>query len=153
MKFATLLLAAALFVPAAADAQDLAGKWTASYPQRVRMTNGVAEGQDLGTAILELEIKGDSIFGTWHAQNTPMPSTPRTIAGTIKDGKLSFVAEPMEARIRRSFNGGGDGEETPIKMVTYYEGTLKDGVIEGTYYSKTTDSSIETPPVKWTAKR
>ena len=153
MKLASAFLTVALLAPATAQAQDIAGKWTAQFPQRVRMTNGSAAAEDLGTASLTLEVKGDSVFGIWHTQNTPNPSSPRKLSGTFINGKLTLVAEPTEARVRRSFNGGTDGEESPIKLVTFYEGALKDGAIEGTLYSTSSDETIKTPPVKWTAKR
>ena len=155
MKLASALLAIALLAPATAHAQDIAGKWTAQFPQRVRMTNGSAAAEDLGTASLTLEVKGDSVFGVWHTHNTnaPNPSTPRKLSGTFINGKLTLVGEPIEARVRRSFSGGADGEESPMKLVTFYEGALKDGAIEGTFYSSSSDETIKTPPVKWSAKR
>ena len=153
MKLASALLAVTLLIPAAASAQDIAGKWTANYPTRVRMTNGSAEAEEMGTAFLILEVKGDSVFGTWHPQNTPNPANPRKIAGTFINGKLSFVGEPTEARVRRSYSGGGEDEESPIKMTTYFEGTLIDGAIEGTYYSTSEDQSIRSRPLKWSARK
>lgn len=102
----------------------------------------------MGTAVLVFEQKGDSVFGTWHPQNTPVPSQPRAIRGTFANGKLAFVGSPMEARVRR-----GDGDETPVQMVTYFEGAVKDGAIEGTLYSQSADNSIKTGTMKWSAKR
>jgi hypothetical protein len=144
-------LAASLFVvlaiPLTAHAQDIAGKWTASYPAAVRNTNGVQEAE-MGTALVVFEQKGDSVFGTWHPQNTPAPAQPRAFRGTFTNGKLTFVSAPAEARVRR---GGGD--ESAVQMVTYFEGALKDGMIEGTLYSQSTDNMITTRAMKWSAKR
>jgi hypothetical protein len=148
---ATLLVSAALFLPATLHAQDIAGKWTAEYPRSVRNVNGVASGDDKGTAILVIEVKGDSIFGTWHAQNPPNPSTPRAFRGTYSNGKVVFTGEPVTATIRRA-GGGGEGDSS-LQMVTYYEGILKDGVIEGTFRGESTDQTVTTPSMKWTAKR
>src|SRR5687768_13330025 len=88
MKLATSLLAVALLVPMAAQAQEIAGKWTATYPARVTNTNGNQEAE-MGTAIVTIEQKGDSVFGTWHGQNTPVPSQPRTFRGTFTNGRLN----------------------------------------------------------------
>lgn len=148
-----MLLAAALFAPATLKAQSVAGKWTAEYPTRVRMVGGgVSEAEQLGSALLTLEVKGDSVFGTWAPQNTPAPVPARGVKGTFKDGRLNLVADPTEARVRRSMDGGATGDETPIKMVTYFEGTVKDGAIEGMMHSESDDQAIRSSPIKWTAK-
>jgi hypothetical protein len=144
-----VLLAAALFAPANADAQSVAGTWTAEYPTRVRMGNGSASAEQMGSALLTLEVKGDSVFGTWQAQNTPAPIPPRGVKGTLSNGRINLVGDPVQAKIRR---GGMDGDESAIMMVTYYEGTVKDGAIEGTMYSESDDQSIKSSPIKWTAK-
>jgi hypothetical protein len=148
---AALMVAGAVYTPASALAQDISGKWTAEYPRMVRNVNGVASGEENVTAVLTIEVKGDSIFGTWHAQNTPNPSTPRAFRGTYSNGKIAFTGEPVPVTIRRA--GGGDGSESPLQMITYYEGTLKDGVIEGTFRGESTDGAVSTPSMKWSAKR
>ncbi|HEY0674022.1 MAG TPA: hypothetical protein VGD27_17225 [Longimicrobiales bacterium] len=145
-------LAAALLVPVVAEAQDIAGKWTAEYPRSVRNINGVTEAGEMGTALLTIEVRGDSIFGTWQVQHAPNPSPPRKFSGTYSNGKIAFTAEPSETRIRRSMGGGGDNEST-MKIIIRYEGTLKDGVIEGTFIGESEDQTVRMPPVKWTAKR
>ena len=147
MKLLTALLAVALIAPVA-EAQDIAGKWTASYPRGIRNING-SEEAEMGTALVTFEVKGDSVFGTWHAQNTPRPSTPRALKGTFANGKLTLVAAPTEATIRR---GPDDPGET-IKMVGYFEAELKEGVLEGTMRNESTDGAIRNGPHKWTAKR
>lgn len=140
-------LAAALFAPVSLEAQTVAGKWNAEYPMRVRMSGGgVSEAEQMGSALLTLEAKGDSVFGTWAPQNTPAPVPARNIKGAFKDGRLNLVADPTEAHIRRG------GEETTVKMVTFFEGTLKDGAIDGTMYSESDDQAIRSAPIKWTAK-
>ena len=149
MKLLTVVLAAALITPAAAEAQDIAGKWTAEYPRGIRNINGVEEAE-MGTAIVTLEVKGDSVFGSWLPQNTPRPAQPRALKGTFTNGKLTLVAEPTEATIRRG--GETSGGET-IKMVGYFEAELKAGVLEGTIRNESTDGMIRNGPHKWSAKR
>ena len=148
MKMLTVLLAAALAAPAVAAAQDISGKWVASYPRGIRNINGV-EQSEMGTALVTFEIKGDSVFGTWHAQNTPRPSQPRALKGTFANGKLNLIAEATEATIRR---GPDDPGET-IKMIGYFEVELKDGTLEGTVRNESTDGAVRNGPLKWTAKR
>lgn len=144
-------LAAAMFSVTEANAQTVAGKWTAEYPTRVRNTGGTVEAEQMGTAVLVLEVKGDSVFGTWHPQNTPVAVEPRAIKGTFTNGRINFVGAPTEARIRRS-GMGGDESETAIKMVTYFEGTVKDGAIDGMMHAESEDQTIKSTPIKWTAK-
>lgn len=148
MKMLTVLLAAALVAPAAAAAQDISGKWTASYPRGIRNINGVEEAE-MGTALITLEIKGDSVFGTWHTQNTPRPSQPRALKGTFANGKMTLVAEATEATIRRAPDDPGE----TIRMVGYLEAELKDGVLEGTMRNESTDGAVRNGPLKWSAKR
>jgi hypothetical protein len=147
----TLFVSAALFMPAVAESQNVAGKWIAEYPRAVRNVNGVASGEEQAVAILTIEVKGDSIVGTWHAQNTPNPSAPRAFRGTYSGGKIVFAGEPVTATIRRA--GGSSEGNSSLQMVTFYEGTLKDGLIEGTFRSESTDQAVTTPAMKWTAKR
>ena len=149
MKLLTVVLAAALIAPAAAAAQDIAGKWTATYPRAVRNINGVEE-PEMGTAVVTLEVKGDSVFGSWHPQNTPRPAQPRALKGTFANGKLTLVAEATEATVRRG--GGATGGET-IKMVGYLEAELKDGLLDGTIRNERTDGMIRNGPHKWSARR
>ena len=144
-----LAAAAVLAFNGAADAQSITGKWTAEYPARMRRGAGQDAADELAQAILVIgEIKGDSLFGTWHPQNTPNPVEPRRIAGVWRDGKLTFVGAPTQAMIRR----GGEGEQT-VTMRAYFEGALKDNILEGTFYSQSEDQTITSPTAKWTAKR
>jgi hypothetical protein len=149
MKLLTVLLAATLIAPAAAEAQDIAGKWTATYPRGIRNINGVEEAE-MGTATITLEVKGDSVFGSWHPQNTARPAQPRALKGTFTNGKLTMIAEPSEATIRRG--GETSGGET-IKLVGYFEAELKDGLLEGVIRNESTDGAIRNGPHKWSAKR
>jgi hypothetical protein len=145
------VLAAGLFGAGDVCAQSAAGKWNAEYPTRVRMGGGgAAEAEQLGQALLTLEVKGDSVFGSWAPQNTPAPMPARSIKGTFKDGRLNLVSEPTQAKLRRS--GAGGEEESTITMVTYFEGSVKDGAIEGTMYSESDDHVVKSSPIKWTAK-
>jgi hypothetical protein len=143
---------AIVILGAQAEAQSLTGKWTAEYPSRISNQNGEQKIDQMGTAALTIEQKGDSIFGSWHVENAPVKIEPRTIIGTVKDGKVNFVGSPIEARIRKGGMGGDEAEEK-IFMTTYYEATVTADGLAGTMYSKSQDGSIESRPVKWSAKR
>lgn len=154
MRFKTLLFTLSAIVTVAGNgrAQSIAGKWDVTYPARIQNANGEMTA-DTGHATLTIEQKGDSVFGTWLAArmasapaDMPAPQ-PRTIIGTFKNGTLSFVASPVEARIRR----GGDEER--VLMRSYYDGTLKDDAFTGTSVAKSEDESINSSPMPWSARR
>jgi hypothetical protein len=149
MKLFPVLLAMAICAPAAAEAQSIAGTWTASYPRAVRNINGVQDAE-IGTAVVTLEVKGDSVFGTWLTQNTPNPAKPRALKGTFANGKLSLVAEAMEATVRR---GGETSTGQTISMIGYFEAELKDGKLEGTMRNESTDGTVRNGPLNWSATR
>lgn len=146
---ARYLLLLPLFLVAStlqADAQSLAGKWTAKYPMRVQNVNGQITA-DTGTAVLVIEQKGDSVFGTWQPQNTPVAVQPRVITGTFKDGVLQFTAGVVDAKIRR------DGDEQTVPMRAYFEGKLAGDELSGTTYSAAVDGSIASGKLSWSARR
>jgi len=130
-----------------AAAQTVAGKWTVKYPSRVQNSNGEVTA-DTAVALLTIEVKGDSIFGTWQSQNAPVPVLPRPISGTYKDGTLQFTGGIVEARIRRD---GSD--EQSLQMRTFYEAKLTGDQIVGTMYSESVDGTIHSGTLGWSAKR
>lgn len=148
MRVRTMLLTGGLMlVAASAQAQSVAGKWTANFPMRVRMENGEpSQAEQQGIALLELEQKGDSVFGTWTVQNTPAQVPPRQLRGTFVAGKLVFQAQ-VEGRVNMN------GDERTVKMITTYEATLKGDALDGTMSSKSEDGSIESSPMPWSAKK
>jgi hypothetical protein len=147
-----MMLVAVVFIPASGAAQDIAGKWTVEYPRTIRNVNGAAQADEMSTAILTLEVKGDSIVGSWLAQNSPNP-TPRTLRGTIRNGMITLIGDPTEATIRRASGNGGIEDQSTVRMITFYEGTVKDGVIEGTFRGESEDKTVQMPSVKWKASR
>ena len=146
--FSLAMLAASLMV-SDASAQSAAGKWTAEYPTRISNTNGQAQADEMGTAVMTLEIKGDSAFGTWTANAGRDAGTPRALRGTFINGKLSVATEPVERTVMRN-NGGGDEQQT-VKMSTVLEGDVKGDEIEGSFVLRFEERS--SPPLKWKARR
>ena len=149
--------AAVLFTAAGADAQAVTGKWLVEYPTRVRSSgSGEDHVEKMGRATLTIErVSGDSIFGKWHAQNSEDSTrvvAPRRIAGVMSGTRIEFTGEPVEAKVRRSMNGGG-GDESSIIMRSYYQGTINGPAIEGTMYSESEDQTIKSSPMKWTARK
>ena len=149
MRSRTLMMTVMLLAAAnAASAQTIAGKWTATFPMRVRMENGTPSAEQEGNATVILEQKGDSVFGTWQTENALAPVKARQLKGIYKAGKLLLEASPVEAQIKTSDSG-----DSKIMMVTYYEATLSGDALDGNMHSRSEDGSIESPRMKWSAKR
>ena len=149
LKKVVLACAAIVILSSNGRAQSLTGTWTAEYPTSVRNVNGQIS-SDVGTAVLVIEQKGDSIFGTWHPQNTPRASEPRAIVGTFKDGKLNFVGAPVQASVRR---GDASAPDQPVMMRSYFEAKLEGEALAGMMHSQSEDGTISSPALKWSAKR
>ena len=149
LKKFILACAAVVIISSNARGQSLTGTWTAEYPTSVRNVNGQLS-SDVGVAVLKIEQKGDSIFGTWHPQNTPRKAEPRKIVGTFKDGVLNFVGEPVEATVRR---GDASAPDQPVMMRSYFEAKLEGEALAGMMHSQSEDGSISSPALKWSAKR
>ena len=142
-----LFLAVTLAAATTAHAQSIAGKWDATFPMRIRNENGNFTA-DTGKAELVIkEVKGDSVFGTWHPTNAPVASEPRAIKGTFINGRLIFSGAPREARMQMN------GETQTISMVTYFDGNVDGDKITGSMYNRSLDGSIESPPMAWKALR
>jgi hypothetical protein len=133
-----------------ADAQSLAGKWTAEYPTRIQNTNGQVEAAEMGTALVTIELKGDTVIGTWTASAGRDAGAARAIRGTFANGKVTFATEPVERTIMRN-TGSGD-EQHVVKMTSQFEGEVKGDEITGTFTLNFGDER-RTPPMKWTARR
>ena len=137
----------ALAVAEPVQGQDgVAGTWVTEFPRRV--VNG--EGSDFAKARLTLEVKGDSVFGTYQVfEPAADPAPPaRRLKGTNVNGTLTLEGEPMEARVRM---GGGD--DSPVMMRQTYVLKVANGELTGTIEAASTDGTINARPRPFTAKR
>ena len=109
-----LALIALAVVNAPAQAQGVAGTYVLEYPAQIRVTNG-EESLQLGKARLTLQVKGDSIVGTWLVLDRA-DARPREIRGTLQGTMAKWTIE-NEGRI----NDGG--ETRTVKMITNFTAT------------------------------
>ena len=127
--FATLIL---LSVVAAADTQaqaGVAGTYLVDYDAQLQMGPDGPQVTGRGKARMVLEIRGDSVFGSWQTVDAAQQRPPRKLAGTFKDGTLKLVAEPVESVMNIN------GEEQRRSIVQTFTGTVKGDDIAGTIES------------------
>lgn len=124
---------------APASAQGIEGTWEASIPLRLSNENGEMKASDFNRVMIALELKGDSVFGTWTAsptETTPAPK-PRVMKGTLKDGVAVLVGEPNDARVNMN------GEERVIKMTITYTLKVTGDEMAGTMTTTSPDVDME----------
>ena len=141
---AGLALVALAIVHAPARAQGPAGSWLVEYPAQIRVTNG-EESVTMGKARLTLQVKGDSVLGTWHVLDRA-DAKPRAIRGTVS-GNIAKWSLENEGRI----NDGG--ETRTIKMVTTFTAIVSGNKVEGTMQSRSPEIDAPSPERKWTGVR
>jgi hypothetical protein len=143
------ILAASLAGATDAHAQSPAGKWTAEYPTRVSNNNGQIQVEATGTALMTLELKGDSAFGTWVATSGRDSAQTRVLRGTFVNGKLAMSSEPADRTITR-LNDSGE-EKITVKVSFEMAGEVKGDEIAGDFVMQLGERRL--PPMKWSARR
>ena len=130
-----LLVLATAYSPA--RAQGVAGTYLLDYPARIQVTNG-EESVELGKARLTLQVKGDSLIGTWLTLDRP-DAKPREIRGTVQGHTAKWTIE-NEGRI------SDGGEVRTVKMITNFSATVTGDKVEGTMQSRSPDAGGMTAP-------
>jgi hypothetical protein len=106
MKRTILLVGVAIVVlailRAPAAAQGVGGTYLVEYPARIQNTNG-EENVQMGKARLTLQVKGDSVVGTWLVLDRPN-AQPREVRGTLQGSTAKFSSRPKAASIRTAKN-------------------------------------------------
>jgi hypothetical protein len=143
-------LLSSLAVPLRAQG-TAAGTWTAQVPDAVRNEDGVQTVVSTTTAILILEARGDSLFGTLSRAKSP---TPRAVRGSVKGALVTLQAE---TKARAMMNG----EEQTFALITTFRFTLDGDTLRGTSETSFDPASkpampfpgVEQSPVPVTATR
>lgn len=158
MTARTLTLLAAILSTAAAplSAQaSIAGTWTAVVPDAVKNEDGVQSVISTTTATLVLEMRGDSVVGTFKRLKSPVA---RAIAGTVSGATVVLHANTQARMIL-------NGEEQTLALITTYRFTLDGYTLRGTSETKIDPASkpptmaammatgVEQSPVPVTATR
>jgi hypothetical protein len=134
-----------------ASAQGVAGVWETQVPTRMTINNGEQEGTDFATVTFTVELRGDSAFAT--SKRGPVDGLPEAPAsklkGTFKDGVLTLVSEPREAK--RSING----EESTVTTQATYTLKLEGEALNGQITMTSSDDNMQIPArdVKFTRRK
>ena len=108
-----------------AQAQGVAGTWTVDFD---RLLTRTADGRDTvtarGKAQLVIEVKGDSVFGTWTFEEPG--SQPRKLRGTWKGNAVKLVSGALPGTIHTN------GKVTEMAFINTYEATVTGDAIVGT---------------------
>ena len=136
---AVLALVAAFGVfPAPVRAQaSLAGSWSAEFPRRIQNVNGEERVTEMGRARLTLELRGDSVLGTWQTLPEANQSAPvsRALRGVIEAGRLRIVSDPFEAT-QRTMSG-----ESTVRLSNSFELALEGDSLKGTMQTRGPDGA------------
>ena len=136
---------AALFASAGSvQAQSpVAGKWIAEFELGMRNVNGEVTSSGTGKARVSLQLKGDSVFGTWEAIEPAAPAgaVARPLKGVYAGGVLTLETEPSERRIMMN------DTEQRIRMITRYEVKIDGDAMTGTAQQVAPGGEI-TPPAR-----
>ena len=143
---ARVLGLAALASAGALEAQGVAGTYLVEYPAQVRSTNGAEEVVALGHARLVLQVKGDSLVGTWTITDRP-DAKPRGLRGTVQGNTVNFSTDPTEGHVNMN------GQVSTIKMFADYTATITGDEIKGTLKQHSEDGSIQSGERAWSGKR
>ena len=141
-----LLLVIALGASEAA-AQSVAGTYTWEVATRMRRDEGGTETVDeKAQARLTIQLKGDSIVGSY-AVALPGRETPaREVRGTWKGNTITFNISS-----RATLNVNGD--ERQVETVQVYTATIDGDEIKGTITVQVPDGSFTAPVRQFAGKR
>ncbi|HSJ09456.1 MAG TPA: hypothetical protein VK928_06060 [Longimicrobiales bacterium] len=150
MKAVTI--AGMLLVPAAAASaqQQVAGTYTWEMPTRIRNDGGAVSSNANAVVKLVLDVRGDSVFGTYTmtppAGSDAPPPQAREVRGTLNGNKVLF-SMAMQGRVNIN------GEERAINSTSTYTLTIDGDVITGTIDVQTPDMPMTVPIRTFTGKR
>ena len=130
------LLATAMSVQA--QTRTVAGKYKVEFDSQIRMGPEGMQVAGRSPGMLVLEVRGDSVFGTWQAINDANPPA-RKLAGKMRGDTVVILSEPTE----RTLNV--NGESVTMKMADEFKLTISGDAIAGTITA--TQGMAGMPPV------
>lgn len=147
-----LIAGSALLAIAAGDARaQVAGTYEWEMDMMIRRGgDGTETSGDKAKVKLVLEVKGDSVFGTYAV--TPPAGAgsinipPRQLKGTVSGNKVVFT---MTGQARLNVNG----EEQTVQMVSTYNATVEGDEIKGTIDVSAPEMPMAPPQRSFSGKR
>ena len=124
---AVVLLGALLATAMSVQAQsaNVAGKYKVEFDSQMRMGSGGVQVAGRSPAMLVLEVRGDSVFGSWQAINDRNPPA-RKLAGKMRGDTVVVLSEPSERTMNMN------GESVTMKMADEFKLTVRGDAIAGT---------------------
>jgi hypothetical protein len=146
----TLALVLVLGV-AEARAQNVAGTYLIEFDMQLRMGGGGggAVSSEKAQVKLVLDVKGDSILGSWAMQPSSSANVtvrPREVRGTVQGNAIKFS---MAGQARLNMNGN----QQTVETITTYNATITGDEIKGTIDSQAVDGSFQAPQRSFVGKR
>ena len=138
---AGVTLGAVTLVTSAMGAQGVTGTWTVTYDSDINTSGDVVTVKKRSSGRLELEQRGDSVFGRFKADGMPDPDRP--LSGTF-DGKVLKLTTGLLRRTVRV-----NGEPTEMMTRTDWMGAVDRGSMRGTMLIQIGDRPA--PPRRWEA--
>lgn len=146
----TALAASLLLAAAPLSAQSaVAGKWATEFELGLRNIDGVVSSMGTGRARITLEVKGDSVFGTWLVLDPAPTNGPasRALKGVFANGTLTLETDLIDRRLIVN------DEEKIVQMRTRYELKLEGESLVGTIRNVSSSGGMEPPPRPFKATR
>jgi hypothetical protein len=124
---AVVLLGALLATAMSVQAQsaNVAGKYKVEFDSQMRMGPEGAQVAGRSPGMLVLEVRGDSVFGSWQAINDRNPPA-RKLAGKMRGDTVVVLSEPSERTMNMN------GESVTMKLADEFKLTIKGDAILGT---------------------
>ncbi len=129
--FTVVALLSALLAPAVqAQLSPAAGTYLVDFDAQFQVgPDGTPQVSGHSKARMILEVRGDSVFGTWQTIDAANPRPARKLHGTLENGKLKLTSEPVESVINMN------GQETRRSTIPVYTATVTGDAISGTIES------------------
>jgi hypothetical protein len=140
----------AIAIPRAGRAQGtVAGTWITEFDIGIRNVDGEETSLGKRQARIVLQLKGDSVTGTWQAlaDSTGPAATPMQLRGRVADGKVELQTEPIERVLRVN------DDEQRVKMISSYSFVVQGDTLDGTVQIRSLDGSFEGNARPFSAKR
>jgi len=126
----------------------VAGTWITEFPINLRVINGVESSDGTGKARVSMQLKGDSVLGTWQEITTGGRGRARSLRGVKANGRVRLETDPPDERVLNV-----NGDEQRVRMRTVYDFALTGDALEGEEHGEGLDHSMVGPSRRFSAKR
>lgn len=145
MKFACAILAALIILQPEPGTAQLAGRWTGEYDAGITHRGDAVVVTERARMILDLQVRHDSVFGTWMLADAPPGARPQQLTGIVRGNVVQFTTGTREVPVTV------DGKKEMRKIRTDWTGQLNGNTLTGSMLIWMGDDA---PPRRsWSATR